>query len=439
MLQFLKQSKFAFFCRKYIKPELIQAKTGFFGLFKKGFKSLSLGIFDIPYFFLILLLTTFGLIMHYSASYKTAEQIKFVLIGMALMFLVSQIKVSEYKDISCAAMVVATVGLIAVLFFADEYHGTKRWIMGFQPSELAKVTLIMFMAYLLDKYKHSNAKGKVFWAMLLITCFYGILIMLEHHLSGTIMFLCIGFAMMWYSGYLPRQCFLIVLCLVGIAVVFAIMNPGLISFIGSDYQADRIIIWKKIISGAELTKYEKQNNARQVLQSLYAIGSGGFHGLGLDNSIQKAENLQEQANDFIFAVIGEEFGFIGGVVLILFFGFLVYRGFKIGLDSDSYYGQMVCFGVSTQIALQVLINISVATSLLPNTGISLPFFSEGGSSMLITMLSMGLVLGVSRENNQKRGNYILPREAFMIKTQRRDKNERNSKNLDSSRRHGGAY
>lgn len=382
-----------YFFHKYFVPEIKQIGTGI----KTGFQNiipLYAGTVDFPYFISVMVLTVAGLAVHYSASYETAQQLIFALIGLALMLLASQVSTFVIKNLASAAMVVAGLLMLAALF-KEDYNGTHRWVFGMQPSELAKVTFIMFFAYLMEKYQKQLPKRSTFYVFGAMTAIMCIILIAQSHLSGCILFMLIGVSMMWMSGEMSRKRFS-GWSLVGVfAVLMVIWKPVILK----DYQAKRIEIWKKILFNGTLTDKEKINDARQVLQSLYGIGSGGLFGKGFGDSAQKVANLQEKANDFIYAVIGEELGFIGGLLLLFIFGFLVYRGIKIGLEAKSKFSQLLCFGISVQIALQVLINIAVATSLLPNTGISLPFFSEGGSSMLITMVSMGLVLSVSRENN----------------------------------------
>ena len=174
-----------------------------------------------------------------------------------------------------------------------------------------------------------------------------------------------------------------------------LLVPGI-----KEYQVNRIIIWKKILGNGEITAKERINDARQILQSLYGIGSGGLFGVGFGQSGQKVSNLSEKANDFIFAVLAEEGGFIAAIFMLFLFGWLVYQGFKIANRSKTYFGALLVLGISTQMALQVLINVAVATSVLPNTGISLPFFSEGGTSLIFSLASMGLVLGVSKDRRK---------------------------------------
>ena len=210
---------------------------------------------------------------------------------------------------------------------------------------------------------------------------------------------------MWF-GDMSKKGFAVITAIVVIGILAVIWKPDSLSLVPGihEYQIDRIRIWKKILLDENsITAKEKINNARQVLQSLYGIGSGGFFGVGFGNSGQKVSNLSEKSNDFIFAVIGEELGFFGSIGVIALFGFLVFQGIRIAIHSKTYYGSLVALGISVQIALQVLINIAVATSLLPNTGISLPFFSSGGSSMLISLASVGIVLSVAKDTDRSKG------------------------------------
>lgn len=391
--------------KEFVLPELKQSFSGLKVLLSP--KSLfKFGLFDVTYCIVVFALTVMGLSMQYSASYKTSKQLIFAIMGLIIMVVISQLNVEAIKQLSNAAMLISTI-LLFVVFAAPEVAGTHRWFFGklFQPSEIAKVTFVMFLAYLIDKYKSKKDKPSAFGAFLAITVVYALLVLMESHLSGCILFLCIGYAMMWYAD-LSRKWFTILTVIAIAGATIIVLKPEWLKQLPliHDYQVDRIVIWKKVLFNSEtITAKEKLNNARQVLQSIYGIGSGGLTGAGYGNSGQKISNLQEASNDFVFAVIGEEFGFIGSVLIMGIYALLVGRGFYIATKSKSYYGALIVLGISTQMALQVLINISVATSLLPNTGISLPFVSSGGSSMVFTLASMGLVLAVSKDVKNTKG------------------------------------
>ncbi|MBR6939547.1 MAG: FtsW/RodA/SpoVE family cell cycle protein [Clostridia bacterium] len=365
----------------------------------------SRGISDVTYIITVLALVLFGLLIHYSASYSNMEQLVYAIAGLVVMAIASHVKIETYKNVSAAFMMLATAFMFIVLLTSEDYNGTHRWLWHFQPSELGKVALILYLAYLIDKYKEKHLKLSTFVIFLIITAFYGVLVLAESHLSGAILFLCIGYSMMWF-GDMSKKGFAVITAIVVIGILAVIWKPDSLSLVPGihEYQIDRIRIWKKILLDENsITAKEKINNARQVLQSLYGIGSGGFFGVGFGNSGQKVSNLSEKSNDFIFAVIGEELGFFGSIGVIALFGFLVFQGIRIAIHSKTYYGSLVALGISVQIALQVLINIAVATSLLPNTGISLPFFSSGGSSMLISLASVGIVLSVAKDTDRSKG------------------------------------
>ena len=380
---------------KYIVPEIMQIIRGFKNvkpMFRKG------GSMDKPYLILVIGLTVFGLATHYSASYENKAQLLSALLGVAMMLFVSKVNVHVYRELSAAFVALCLLTLVAVLFRAD-YNGTHRRLLFFQPSEIAKIAFIMWMAYLIDKYQKKHSDPKQFAAFLLITGFFGIMLIAESHLSGAILFLGIGYAMMWY-GDMSKKCFAVVTAVVVFVLLIVILKPTILLHVPGihEYQVNRIVIWKKVLSGGEISLKDQQGDARQVLQSLYGIGSGGIGGVGFGQSGQKVSNLSEKANDFIFAVLAEEGGFVIAILMMFLFGLLVWRGFIIARRSNSYYGSLVALGLSTQMALQVLLNVAVATSAIPNTGISLPFFSGGGTSMAFSLASMGLVLGISKDS-----------------------------------------
>ena len=386
--------------RRLVKPEIIAVfryPVEFFPKIKTKFKKT---MFDIWYFVIILVLLVYGLGMHYSASLSSnahTDQLKFAVIGIVFMFIFSQMRVRTFAELSPAAMALAFALLVVVLFLPMN-NGTHRWIgnSGIQPSEFAKIALVMFFAYLMEKYEDRLGKKSSFAFYVLTVLLIAFLIYKEVHLSGTILVLGIGMSMVWYADT-NRKIFLVLAA--GALLIAAIIAMFPEKFIGilHEFQVQRIQMWKKILfqNGETLTADEKINAARQSLQSINAIGSGGFFGKGFGNSGQKLNVLSKSENDFIFAIVGEEGGFIGSVLMLVAFGALVFRGFQIAHASKSVYGRLFALGVSTQMALQVLLNVAVATGVFPNTGISLPFFSDGGSSLLVTLASMGMMLSVS--------------------------------------------
>lgn len=380
---------------------------------------------DITFFALVIAVLSVGLVMMFSASYiyawydKTANydplyyikrQLVFAVIGVALMILVSYIKPEILRDASGLVMTVALLLLVLVLIFPHEVDGKeqfKRWLevpgtsITFQPSEIAKIALIMFMAFSMEKYR--KVVEKKFWVIIpygLIVGLVCLLVILENHVSGTILILGIGASMMFFGG-LRKELFWVLgaVAVVGI-IVFIFFSEDILK----GYAFERIRIWLKLLNGQDLTTEEARGSGWQSLQSLYAIGSGGLFGLGFGNSKQKHMYLPEPQNDFVFAVVCEELGFIGAVLIILLFIILVGRGFIIGLRSKTKYGAMLALGISFQIGLQAALNIAVVTSTAPNTGISLPFFSYGGTSLVMLLIEMGMVLAVSRngENGERK-------------------------------------
>lgn len=372
---------------------------------------------DITFFALVIAVLSVGLVMMFSASYiyawydKTAgydplyyikRQLIFAVIGIALMVLVSYIKPEILREASGLIMLIALLLLMLVLVFPHEVDGKeefKRWLevpgtsITFQPSEIAKIALIMFMAFSMEKYR--KVVESKFWVVIpyaLIVGFVCFLVLLENHVSGTILILGIGGSMMFFGG-LRKELFwfLGIIAVIGI-IVFIFCSEDILK----GYAFERIRIWLKLLKGQELTVEEARGSGWQSLQSLYAIGSGGLFGLGFGNSKQKHMYLPEPQNDFVFAVVCEELGFIGALLIILLFIILVGRGFIIGLRSRTKYGAMLALGISFQVGLQTALNIAVVTSTAPNTGISLPFFSYGGTSLVMLLIEMGMVLAVSR-------------------------------------------
>ena len=315
--------------------------------------------------------------------------------------------------------VVVSIALLLLVLVLPEYKpGFKRWInLGFttfQPSEIAKIGLIMILAYLLDKnYKGvtgkipsempgirnipelTNGKYVIYKSFTSVIC-YGLIILvfaglvyLEHHVSGTILMLLIGVVMLWL-GEVRGRWFTVGVIIGVIAVVLLIANPDILA----KYAGERITAW--------LDKDFDPLGARwQTNNSLYAIGSGGLLGTGLGQSKQKHLYVSEPQNDFIFSIVCEELGFVGAVAIIVLFALLIYRGIKIGMNAKDRFGALLAMGIVFQIGLQVALNIGVVSDFLPNTGISLPFFSAGGTSLVILLAEMGMVLSISRSARKK--------------------------------------
>ena len=282
----------------------------------------------------------------------------------------------------------------------------KRWVElpligSFQPSEIAKLALIMIMAFSMERNhkKVEQSPWAIFpyAALIVVIC---ALVYLENHVSGTILMLGIGGAMMFFGG-IKWQWFALIggLAVIGV-IIFVVFSEKILE----GYASERIRIWLKLLNGTELTAAEARGSGWQSLQSLYAIGSGGLFGLGFGNSKQKHMYLPEPQNDFVFAVVAEELGFIRTLIIIVLFILLVARGFIIGLRAKSKFGALLAMGISFQVGLQAALNIAVVTATIPNTGISLPFFSYGGTSLVMLLIEMGMVLSVSRNSERKKKN-----------------------------------
>lgn len=369
---------------------------------KKEKKSrLLVGGFDMPFLILLLLVLSIGLICMFSASFVYAyyydndsyyyikRQMIYALIGVVAMLVCSCIDYHVWHKVAIPLMGVSLALLVVVLLIPTA-SGIQRWIRipgigQFQPSEVAKFALILLFAHLIS-LNHARMKSFMvgflpFILILGITC---ALVLIEPHLSGTILLLAIGLVMMFVGG--TRLIYLGGLLLLGGIAAYVVV------FV-MKYEYDRILVW---LNPFESYAGDMRDQAWQTVQSLYAIGSGGLLGQGLGNSRQKHLFLPEPQNDFVFAVVCEELGFAGAVIIILLFAALVWRGFSIGLKAKDKFGAMLGIGLTAQIGLQVAMNLAVVSNLFPNTGISLPFFSYGGTSLVMLLAQMGIVLSVSR-------------------------------------------
>lgn len=357
--------------------------------------------FDMPFLIILMLILVIGLVCMYSASYAYAfywydgdsyyfikRQLAFAVLGVVAMLMIFTIDYHVLHKFSWVLWIVS-LALLVVAYIMPSSTGIHRWIRipgigQFQPSEVAKFALIVLYAHLVSlnhKKMKTFTKGYLpFMAILGITCG---LVFIEPHLSGTMLLQGIGLILMYVGG--TRLVYLLgTIGIGGAAAGYMIFGMG--------YEKDRIDVWLK-----PLEMFTKDKDmAWQTVQSLYAIGSGGLMGQGLGNSRQKHLFLPEPQNDFIFSIVCEELGFIGAVLIIILFGLLVWRGFVIGMKAPDKFGSMLAIGLTGQIGLQVAFNVAVVTNTIPNTGISLPFFSYGGTSLVMLLAQMGVVLSVSR-------------------------------------------
>lgn len=373
---------------------------------KKKFSILSIGKgLDVPFCMLIVLLLAIGITMMFSASYPVAfyeigdsyyylkRQLLFAVVGIAIMLAVSYFDYHHFHRFSALILGVSYFALIVVLLIPSE-TGVKRWIgigdYGIQASEISKFAIILFLAHWGSRYydkMHTLKYGVLPGAGVFVST--AILLLLEPHYSCIVIVALLTVIMLFVSGIRLRY-----LAIAGVILAGAILMlwaTGLLT-----YAMDRMDGWGKALEYIDETQWQQ---TWQTRNSLYAIGSGGLFGLGLGQSRQKYLYLPEPQNDFVFAIVCEELGLIGAVAVLLVFALLVWRGVVISLRAKDRFGKLLGIGLISQIGLQVILNILVITDWLPNTGISLPFFSYGGSSLLMLLFQMGIILSISRSAN----------------------------------------
>ena len=359
--------------------------------------------FDSDFFMLVMLLLAIGLVMVLSSSFARAyydpsnvtggnaayyfiRQLVFALMGTFAMLIASKIPMKLYRRYTWHFFLLTVVLLLLVPIVGVKANGSRRWLgiggLTLQPSELAKLSVILSFSALICRFK---SKMKTFkFGILPFVGILGIivgLLVLEPHFSASVIIIAIGGIMMFLGG----------VGLAWFAAAIGTVLTGLIILLSFfPYASSRINTWRDPFSSPSDEGY-------QIVQSLYSIGSGGLSGLGLGGSRQKFLYLPEEHNDFIFSVVCEELGFIGACLILCLFALLVLRGFWIALRCKNRYDLLVCAGISALLAIQVFLNVAVVTNLIPCTGISLPFFSYGGTALLIQLGEMGIILSASRE------------------------------------------
>lgn len=359
--------------------------------------------FDWPFFLLVLLLLTVGVVMVLSASYPRAyydpghvtggrpayyfvRQLLFAALGLGALWLASRFPMGFYRRYAFPFLGLTVLLLLLVPFVGVRANGARRWLgiggLTLQPSELAKLAVILSFAVLICRFRGRMRSFR--WGVLpfagILAVLIGLLV-LEPHFSASIILIAIAGAMLFLGG----------LGLGWFIAAFTAAGAGigvLLAFF--PYASSRIVTWRDPFSTASDEGY-------QIVQSLYTIGSGGLSGLGLGGSRQKFLYLPEEHNDFIFSVVCEELGFLGAAIILLLFALLILRGYWIALHCRDRFSCLVCAGITTLLAIQTFLNVAVVTNLLPCTGISLPFFSYGGTALLIQLGEMGIVLSASRD------------------------------------------
>lgn len=348
----------------------------------------------------IIILVVFGLIMVFSASAPAASayqgnpyhyiirQAAFAVLGMISMFFISCIDYHKYGKFAFLILVGSFLLLLAVYIpgLGRVVNNARRWVgygvFSLQPSEVAKVAIIIYFAYSLSIVKDKIVKFKDgLLRYLIILGLFSIVLIKEPHFSGTVVICCTGMIMLLVAGARFWH-FFIMGCGALAAGVFLIFS--------ADYRMERLTAFLNPFADPADTGF-------QVVNSLYAIGSGGIFGLGLGMSRQKFLYLPEPQNDFIFAIICEELGLLGAAAVIILFAVLIWKGYRIAQEAPDLFGSLLATGITSLIAIQTVLNIAVVTSSVPVTGVALPFFSYGGTSLFILLSSMGILLNVSRQ------------------------------------------
>ena len=378
--------------RKSIEQKHLQAAKG--------------GRIDVPFLLLVLLLTIIGLVMLFSASFPSAyyetgtptyyfkRQAIYAAVGLAGLALAARFNYQRWRGASRLLLILSLFLLMLGIIpgIGIKHNNARRWlgiagVLTFQPSEIAKLAVIVYFSDTISKKREKMLtwrQGILPYAALLGVI--SVLMMLEPHLSGTVLILCTGAVLMIVGGI---QAWLVAAGVGGVGAVgflfVKLAEKGIIK-----YGSARIAMWHD-------PWLDYSGDGYQLAQSLITIGSGGLLGVGLGRSRQKFLYLPEQYNDFIFSVVCEELGLIGACVIMLIFALLILRGFWIALHARDRFGALLVVGIMTHLALQTFLNIAVVSGFVPTTGISLPFFSYGGTALCLQLVEMGIVLSVSRQ------------------------------------------
>ena len=370
---------------------------------KKG-KLFSVGMgLDLPFCIIILVLLTIGMIMMFSASYAYAyynqgdsyyylvRQLIFAAIGVGIMFFLSFFNYNKLHKIAPIVLAISYLCLLVVLVLPGS-EGVKRWIplgiFNIQPSEIAKFAIILFFSHWCSKYynKMQFARYSVLPGVIVFGS-TALLLFLEPHYSGIVIIGILSVVMLYIGGMQTKYLGIGLGLIVGVVLILAVTNS-------LSYAMSRLDGWGQAL---EYTTDEMWWTTYQTRNSLYAIGSGGLWGLGLGQSRMKYLYIPEPQNDFIFSILCEELGFVGAALTVVLFLLLFLRGMSIAVRARDKFGALLAVGFVVQVVLQAVLNIAVVTNTIPNTGISLPFFSSGGTSLMMLLGEMGIVLSVSRQ------------------------------------------
>ncbi|MBQ4422932.1 MAG: putative lipid II flippase FtsW [Clostridia bacterium] len=366
---------------------------------------LSRGKMDFSILLMVSVLCAFGLVMIFSASYYYAQhysganndssyylkrQLVYLIVGYPAMLLISLINYRVIERLRSVFLAISIILLVMVLLWGQDLNGGKRWLnfagISIQPSELAKFGLMIFMCSYMSRHRNEMNTFRFGMAPMLIAI--GViagLVMLQPNMSMAVIIGFIGVVLLYLGGCDWKQLLILGGIAVAVVLVLAFSQP---------YRVARMTSFSN-------PENDPQGTGYQLLQSYYAIGSGGFFGKGLNNSYQKLLYMTYGESDFIFAILCEEFGFVGGLIVILMYGWIVFRGIVIAMRCRNRFGSLLAAGISIVFGFQVFVNIGVVTGLLPTTGQALPFISAGGTSLLVFLAAMGLLLNISRDTNPR--------------------------------------
>lgn len=365
-------------------------------------RAASLPTFDIPFLLILLLLLSYGLIMLFSAGYAVAlyrrgdaytyirPQLLFAALGVLAMYAASLVDYHVWHRLAWPMLGISLL-LLAIVLFMPEYNGCKRWIVlpglgTLQPSEIAKFAVVLVFAHIISlNHDRMQTFATGVLPFMVILGAVTVLMLLEPHLSGTLLILGIGAVLMFVGGTGLKWFALAGIAGAGAIAAAVVLLPELVP-----YAMGRLSSWRDPFA-------DPLGEGHQTIQSLYAIASGGAAGLGLGNSRQKYLYVPEPQNDFIFSILCEELGFVGAALTVVRFLLLFLRGMSIAVRARDKFGALLAVGFVVQVVLQAVLNIAVVTNTIPNTGISLPFFSSGGTSLMMLLGEMGIVLSVSRQ------------------------------------------
>ena len=357
---------------------------------------------DIWFLIILMLLVCYGLVMLFSAGYAVAlyrrgdaytylrPQLLFAAFGVAAMYAASLVDYHIWHKLAWPIMGVS-LALLAIVLFMPEYNGCKRWIVlpglgTLQPSEIAKFAVVLVFAHIISlNHDRMQTFATGVLPFMVILGAVTVLMLLEPHLSGTLLILGIGAVLMFVGGTGLKWFALAGIAGAGAIAAAVVLLPELVP-----YAMGRLSSWRDPFA-------DPLGEGHQTIQSLYAIASGGAAGLGLGNSRQKYLYVPEPQNDFIFSILCEELGFVGAALTVVLFLLLFLRGMSIAVRARDKFGALLAVGFVVQVVLQAVLNIAVVTNTIPNTGISLPFFSSGGTSLMMLLGEMGIVLSVSRQ------------------------------------------